>query len=193
MGGVPLDALHPSALPRHRVLIPQEAYVFAGTLLENLTYLSGDPGQEALDAAVDAIGLEPVVERIGGPLGMVEPAALSAGERQLVALTRAYLSPAPVAVLDEATCHLDPPAEALVEEAFARRPGSLVVIAHRLSSALRARRILLMDGTAMLVGTHEELLAGSALYRDLVGYWTPEEACAVDADPIVVAQTAPAL
>src|SRR5205807_4103933 len=79
MGGVPLDALHPSALPRHRVLIPQEAYVFAGTLLENLTYLSGDPGQEALDAAVDAIGLEPVVERIGGPLGMVEPAALSAG------------------------------------------------------------------------------------------------------------------
>jgi ATP-binding cassette subfamily C protein len=109
---------------------------------------------------------------------------LSAGERQLISAVRSYLSPAPLAVLDEATCHLDPPAEALVEEAFARRPGSLVVIAHRLSSALRARRILLMDGTTTLVGTHEELLAGSALYRDLVGYWAPEGAFAVEAGAV---------
>jgi ATP-binding cassette subfamily C protein len=77
-------------------------------------------------------------------------------------------------VLDEATCQMDPAAEARVEEAFARRPGSLVVIAHRVSSALRARRILLMDGAGTPLGTHEELLARSELYRDLVGYWTPD-------------------
>jgi ATP-binding cassette subfamily C protein len=146
-----------------------------------------------LDRAAEALGVRPIVERLGGFDAEVRPELLSAGERQLISVVRSYLSHAPLVVLDEATCHLDPPAEALVEEAFARRPGSLVVIAHRLSSALRARRILLMDGTAMLVGTHEELLAGSALYRDLVGYWTPEEASPVDADPIVVAQTAPAL
>jgi len=62
-------------------------------------------------------------------------------------------------------------AEARVEHAFARRPGTLVVVAHRVSSALRARRVLVMDGTRAVAGTHERLLAESALYRDLVGHW----------------------
>src|SRR5207244_1049799 len=90
---------------------------------------------------------------------------LSAGERQLVTLVRAYLSSASLAILDEAACHLDPMAEAQVEEAFARRQGSLIVIAHRISSALRARRILVMDGARVLVGIQQELLGGSALPR----------------------------
>ncbi len=77
-----------------------------------------------------------------------------------------YLSPARLAVLDEATCHLDPAAEAAVERAFAARPGALVVIAHRISSALRARRVLLMDGADPVLGSHDEVLARSALYRD---------------------------
>jgi ATP-binding cassette subfamily C protein len=194
LGGAPVESLAIQTLAAHRVLIPQEAYVFVGSLRENLVTLRGDrvPDHE-LGAAVDALGLRSIVDRLGGFDAEVRPELLSAGERQLISVVRSYLSHAPLVVLDEATCHLDPPAEALVEQAFARRPGSLVVIAHRLSSALRARRILLMDGTAMLVGSHEELLAGSALYRDLVGYWTPEEASAVDADPTVVAQTAPAL
>jgi ATP-binding cassette subfamily C protein len=89
-----------------------------------------------------------------------------------VALARAYLAPARLVVLDEATCHLDPTAEAVVEEAFARRPGTtLVVVAHRLSSARRARRILLMDGTHVVAGRHDELVERSPLYRDLVGHW----------------------
>src|SRR5204863_3546999 len=101
----------------------------------------------------------------------VSPGQLSAGEKQLLALVRAYLSPAPVAVLDEATCHLDPGAERMAEEAFARRPGTLIVIAHRLSSALRARRVLVLDGAEAVVGDHDALRTSSTLYRELLGHW----------------------
>jgi ATP-binding cassette subfamily C protein len=112
-----------------------------------------------------------VVDRVGGLAAAVDPATLSAGERQLVALVRAYLSPAPLVILDEATCHLDPAAEARVERAFAERPGTLVVVAHRISSALRARRVLVVDGATPMLGRHDELLVRSATYRDLVGHW----------------------
>ncbi|MDT9695796.1 ABC transporter ATP-binding protein [Streptomyces sp. P17] len=158
-----------------RVLIPQQAYVHTGTLAENLGQLRPDPVPEAeLLAAADAVGLLPLLEALGGPGAPVEPAALSAGERQLIALTRAYLSYAPLVLLDEATCHLDPRAEERAERAFAARPGStLVVVAHRISSARRADRVLVMDGRATAYGTHGELLRRSALYRDLVGGWTP--------------------
>ncbi|MFG2646695.1 ATP-binding cassette domain-containing protein [Streptomyces sp. NPDC048436] len=158
-----------------RVLIPQEAYVFSGTVRENLEYLRADAvsGAELLSAA-GAVGLSGLIERLGGLAAALDPAALSAGERQLVALTRAYVSYAPLALLDEATCHLDPVAEARAERAFAARPGgTLVVIAHRISSARRADRILVMDGQHTLCGGHEELLERSSLYRDLAGNWGP--------------------
>ncbi|MEV0256613.1 ABC transporter ATP-binding protein [Streptomyces sp. NPDC050732] len=154
-----------------RVLIPQEAYVFTGTLRDNLCYLRADPvpEQEMLTAA-EAVGLAPLIERFGGLDAPLVPAELSAGERQLVALTRAHLSYAPLAVLDEATCHLDPVAESRAERAFAARPGgTLVVIAHRISSARRADRVLVMDGANALCGRHDELLERSSLYRDLNG------------------------
>jgi ATP-binding cassette subfamily C protein len=158
-----------------RVLIPQEAYVFSGTLAENLAYLRPGPVPESeLLAAAEAVGLRPLLDRLGGPGAEVDPAALSAGERQLIALTRAYLSRAPLALLDEATCHLDPEAEERAERAFAARPGgTLVVVAHRISSALRAGRVLVMDGPRTVYGTHEEVLRRSALYRELVGRWEP--------------------
>ncbi|WP_234352969.1 ATP-binding cassette domain-containing protein [Streptomyces sp. NRRL B-1140] len=158
-----------------RVLIPQEAYVFGGTLAENLAYLREDPvPEEELLAAAEAVGLAPLADRLGGLGARVDPTALSAGERQLVALTRAYLSYAPLALLDEATCHLDPETEARAERAFAARPGgTLVVVAHRISSARRAGRVLVMDGRSTAYGGHEELLRSSAPYRDLVGSWTP--------------------
>lgn len=157
-----------------RVLIPQEAYVVTGTLAENLGLLRTDPVPEAeLRAAADAVGLTPLLEALGGPEGHVDPAALSAGERQLVALTRAYLSPAPLALLDEATCHLDAVAEERAERAFAARPGgTLVVVAHRISSARRADRVLVLDGRRAAYGTHDELVRRSAPYRELVGGWT---------------------
>jgi ATP-binding cassette subfamily C protein len=161
-----------------RVLIPQEAYVFGGTLAENLAYLRPDPvPEEELLAAAEAVGLAPLAGRLGGLDARVDPTALSAGERQLVALTRAYLSYAPLALLDEATCHLDPGAEERAERAFAARPGgTLVVVAHRISSARRAGRVLVMDGRSTAYGGHEELMRSCALYRDLVGSWAPAPA-----------------
>lgn len=168
IGGVQADQLDPAA----RVLIPQEAYIFRGSLLENLTYLVKAP-QIAVDKAVVAVGMAGLVCRLGGYSAEIDPITLSAGQRQLIALTRAYLTPARLMVLDEATCHLDPAAEARVETAFARRGGTLIVVAHRLTSARRARRVLVMDGTRILLGTHEELISTDPLYADLTGHWQP--------------------
>ena len=173
LGGVDLRDIRRADLRRVLGLIPQEAYVFAGTLRENLTYLAPRAGDRAVAAAAGDVGLTPVLERLGGlhariGAGGVE---LSAGEKQLVALTRVYLSPARVVILDEATSHLDPVAEARAEAAFARRHGSLVVIAHRLSSAVRADRVLLLDGDTACLGSHDDLVRTSALYADLVGHW----------------------
>ncbi|WP_311931605.1 ABC transporter ATP-binding protein [Microbispora sp. H11081] len=181
VGGVPAARVHPAA----RALIPQEAYVFSGTLAENLTYLAPRTPAERVDEAVATFGLTELARRTAG--GPLDPAELSAGERQLVALARTYLSPARLVVLDESTCHLDPAAEARAEEAFAARGGTVIVVAHRISSALRARRVLVMDGTRVLLGTHEEMVAASPLYADLVGHWAgpgplPAGAVAQDAD-----------
>lgn len=172
LGGVPVGELDAAGAAHSRVLIPQEAYVFAGTLGENLEYLAPHSSTARLDEAVDLLGARQLVDRLGGHDAPIDPAALSAGERQLVTLVRAYVSPAPLIILDEAACHLDPAAEARVERAFAVRAGTLLVIAHRISSARRARRILLLDGGRALLGSDEELLSGSPLYRDLVGYWS---------------------
>jgi ATP-binding cassette subfamily C protein len=182
LGGVPVARLDPATLARHRVLIPQEAYVLTGTLWANLIYLRPGVRLREVDAAVDALGLGPLVRRLGGYAATLNPLALAAGERQLIALARAYLSPAPLALLDEATCHLDPAAEARVEHAFAARPGALVVIAHRISSALRARRILVLDGTSARLGSHDELMVDSPLYRELLGHWrvAPDSGAAPD-------------
>ncbi|MDQ3886369.1 MAG: ABC transporter ATP-binding protein/permease [Actinomycetota bacterium] len=171
LGGVELCDWGNQDLARQRVLIPQEAYVFAGTVEENLIYLRDDPTLAEIDEAIDVVGVRELVERLGGYRADLDPAALSAGERQLITLARAYLSPARLIILDEATCHLDPVADARVERAFAQRPGTLVIVAHRISSALHARRVLVLDGTQALLGTHQELLTCSALYRDFVGHW----------------------
>lgn len=174
LGTTPVTALPAPELARRRVLIPQEAYVFGGTVLENLTYLHPSATATAVEQAIAMIGAEPLVARLGGLAAELAPAQLSAGERQLIALTRAYLSPAPIAVLDEATCHLDPVSERGVEESFAARGGTLIVIAHRISSALRAERVLVLDGASATVGDHRTLLSTSPLYRELLGHWQPK-------------------
>ncbi|MGH3670266.1 MAG: ATP-binding cassette domain-containing protein [Pseudonocardiaceae bacterium] len=171
LGGVPVGELDPRTLSHHRVVIPQEAYVFAGTLGENLRYLHPDATRAELDAAVEALGLRPVVGRLGGYDAEIDPGTLSAGERQLISVARAHLTPAPVLILDEATCHLDPVAEERVERVLAGRGGTLIIVAHRISSALRAQRVVLMDGASTVSGTHQELLASAPMYRDLVGHW----------------------
>ncbi|ADD40249.1 ABC transporter ATP-binding protein [Stackebrandtia nassauensis] len=171
IGGQPVAGLPPRELAELRVLIPQQAYVFSGTVADNLTYLNPYAPGDLIDEALDVVGAAKLVSELGGPTAEVSPAQLTDGQRQLIALARAYLSPAPLVFLDEATCHLDPAAEERAELAFAARGGSLVVIAHRISSALRAKRIMVMDGPRSSIGTHTELLSRSPLYRDLVGYW----------------------
>jgi ABC-type multidrug transport system fused ATPase/permease subunit len=173
LGGRPLGEVDEARLRRTVALIPQEAYVFAGTLRENLTYLRPEAGDDEVLAAVAAVGLQETVDRLGGLDGAIEPGggSLSPGERQLIALARTYLSPAGIVILDEGTCHLDPVAEARAEEAFAQRPGTLIVIAHRISSARRADRVLVLDGAEPVLGTHDELLRTSRLYAELVGHW----------------------
>lgn len=177
IGDAPVTQLDTTTRARMRSLIPQQAYVFDATVGENLRYLHPEATDDELDLAVSAIGVRQLVERLGGYGGRLDPATLSAGEAQAVALTRTYLSSAPITLLDEATCHLDPIAEQRAENAFAERGGTLVVIAHRMSSALRAHRVLVMDGHQVVLGTHSELFTRSPLYRSLIGHWegTDEE------------------
>ncbi|MFY1702612.1 ATP-binding cassette domain-containing protein [Micromonospora sp. WMMA1923] len=171
LAGRPVRGTPPEVLAGRRVLVPQEAYVFTGTLADNLCYLRPTVDAAALWAALDAVGAGALADRLGGLAAPVDPARLSAGERQLIAAARAWLAPAALVILDEATCHLDPAAEARVEEAFAARDGTLLVVAHRISSALRAHRVLVLDGGTPQLGGHRELLDHSATYRELVGYW----------------------
>lgn len=174
--GASSGALTPAQRARLFVLIPQEAYVFSGSLWSNLTYLCPTASADQVTTAIAALGADQLITEIGGLGADVAPDRLSAGQRQMIALVRAYLSPAPVAVLDEATCHLDPAADRRVEAAFAARPGTLVVIAHRLSSAARAQRVLVIDGVRADVGLHAELLDRSELYRQLWNHWRSQPA-----------------
>ncbi|QFG24174.1 ABC transporter ATP-binding protein [Actinomadura sp. WMMB 499] len=173
LGGVPLPDVDRDRLRSAVTLIPQESYIFAGTLRENLAYLRPGATTAQLDEAARAVGLEETLRRFGGYDAAVPPGggSLSHGERQLVTLARAYLSAAPVLILDEATCHLPPAAEARAERALAGRGRTLVVIAHRISSAERAHRVLLLDSSGPIVGTHRTLLDLSPLYAELVGHW----------------------
>ncbi|MFJ9696337.1 ATP-binding cassette domain-containing protein [Kitasatospora sp. NPDC101183] len=152
-----------------RVLLPQDPYVFTGTVAENLRWLAPDAPDTAVVAAAEAVGALPLLERLGGLAAPLTPAALSLGERQLIALARTHLTDARLVILDEATRHLDAATELRVEHAFRTRPGTLVTITHRPGPAHRADRVLLLDGTEPQLGTHESLLATSPAYRRLTG------------------------
>ncbi|WP_369369145.1 ABC transporter ATP-binding protein (plasmid) [Streptomyces sp. CG4] len=184
LGGVPTCVLSGQVRRDHIAVVPQEAYVFAGTLRDNLTYLVQDATDRDIDAAVSRFELTSVAARIGGYDTPFDPHSLSAGERQLVSLARADLQGAPLTVLDEATSALDAATEARVEEALRARGGTVVVIAHRISSALRADTVLVLDADRSDIGTHGELLTRCPLYADLVGHWygsrpEPAEAAAL--------------
>lgn len=153
LGGVPLGALHPRTRHATITLVPQQAYLFRGTVAENLAYLTPFADPAAMRRSVRAVGAEELVEDLGGFRAEVVPAALSAGQRQLLALARAHLSRARFCILDEACCHLDPAAEQVAEQAFRARGGTLLVVAHRTGSAARADRVLLLDGARATLGT----------------------------------------
>ncbi|MEU5977073.1 ABC transporter ATP-binding protein [Streptomyces sp. NPDC047315] len=167
-----------------RTLLPQQPYVFTGTLRDNLRYLKPAASHAEVAAAVAAIGLDALAARLGGLDEPFDPRRLSRGECQLVALGRAHVAAAPLLILDEATSHLDPAAEARAETALTARGATTVVIAHRLTSARRARRVLVMDGTRTDCGTPDDLLLRSPLFRELAGHWAAApDGRPVDLDP----------
>ena len=159
------------------VVVPQEGFLFAGTVRDNIRVGRPDADDAEVEAAVAALsltgrfaamehGLDTEVRERGS--------RLSAGERQLVSLARAALADPTLLVLDEATSNLDPGTERAVEQALERlmEGRTVVVIAHRLSTAARADRIAVIDdGRLAELGTHEELLRREGRYASLYAAW----------------------
>jgi ATP-binding cassette subfamily C protein len=158
-------------------LIPQASYLIVDTLRANLSYLDPAATAELLDHAVAELAMKDLVDRLGGYDARIRPTELSRGEQQLIVLARTYISTASLVVLDEATSNLDPQHERQAEQAFVRRPGTLVIIAHRISSATRAQRVLLLGAGTQVVGSHEELLARSRHYASLVTAASANKPC----------------
>ena len=154
-------------------VVPQEAYLFPGTVADAIAYGRPDATDAEIEAAARAVGAHEMIAKLsGGYLHQVgeRGRSLSAGQRQLLALARAYLVDPDILLLDEATAALDLASEAAVTRAMdeVSRARTTLVVAHRLTTAARADRILVLDG-GMIVedGAHDDLLAAEGPYARL--------------------------
>ena len=177
LGGVDLRDATLTSLRRRVVVVPQEGFLFGGSVADNVRIARPGATDDELRAALDAIGALERFERFedGVDTEVRERGSrLSAGERQLVSLARAALVDPAVLVLDEATSSLDPGTEAVVEEALERLMAgrTTIVVAHRLSTIRSADRIAVVDaGRLAEVGTHDELVALGGRYAALADAW----------------------
>ena len=176
-GAVDLRQAELKTLRTTITVVPQEGYLFAGTILDNIRIGRPDATDDDVRAALDSLGLLDRFEALQDGLESEvneRGSRLSAGERQLISLTRAALADPGVLVLDEATSSLDPGTEVLVEGALERlmEGRSVIVIAHRLSTAERADRVgVVADGGLIELGTHADLIALDGHYADLYRNW----------------------
>ncbi|MFE2923205.1 ABC transporter ATP-binding protein [Streptomyces goshikiensis] len=159
---------------RHRLgVVPQEPYLFPGTVRDAIAYGRPGAGDAEVEAAARAVGAHDMIATLdGGYLHAVSERGrnLSAGQRQLIALARAELVDPDVLLLDEATAALDLASEAQVNRATERLAGkrTTLVVAHRLTTAARADRVVVMDrGQVVEDGPHAELLARGGRYAEL--------------------------
>ncbi|MDH4169160.1 MAG: ABC transporter ATP-binding protein/permease [Acidimicrobiia bacterium] len=154
-------------------VVPQEPFLFNGSLRDNIAFARPSASDAEVAAAVEAVGLDALVSTL--PRGVDSPVhergtSLSAGERQLLALARAFLAGPRVLVLDEATSNLDLASETVVERALDKvlEGRTAIIIAHRLATAMRADRIAVIDeGRLVELGSHDELVAAGGFYAEM--------------------------
>jgi ATP-binding cassette, subfamily B, bacterial len=165
------------SLRRQLGVVPQEPFLFAGSLRYNVAFASANASDDEVWEAVRAVGLADVVERMPEGLDTIvheRGQTLSSGERQLIALARAFLAHPRVLVLDEATSNLDLLSETKIEAALdvLLDARTAVLIAHRLTTAMKADRIIVVDdGRIVEAGSHERLLARRGRYADMYATW----------------------
>jgi ATP-binding cassette subfamily B protein len=177
LGGVDLRDGRLESLRRRVVMLPQEGHLFSGTIADNVRLAQPGASDEEVLHALQQIGARARFEAL--PEGIhtdvqTRGVRLSAGERQLVGIARVALADPAVIVLDEATSSLDPATEAAVERALAAvvEGRTVIIIAHRLSTAERADRVVVMDrGRVVEVASHDELVAQGERYARLWASW----------------------
>ena len=177
LGGVDLRDAKLESLRHRIVMLPQEGHLFSGSIADNVRLADPDASDEAVLHALEQIGARHRFESL--PDGIhtnvqTRGVRLSAGERQLVGIARVALADPAVIVLDEATSSLDPATEAAVERALAAvvEGRTVIIIAHRLSTAERADRVVVMDaGRVVEVASHDELVAQGERYARLWASW----------------------
>ena len=181
-GTITIDGIDIATVTLHSLrsqlgVVPQEPFLFNGTVRHNVGFARPGVSEEAVRAACDEVGLTQLIDRL--PDGLDSPvhergSSLSSGERQLLALARAFLARPRVLILDEATSNLDLASETLVERALDRvlEGRTAIIIAHRLATAMRADRIAVIDdGRLVELGSHDELVALGGHYAAMYGMW----------------------
>jgi ATP-binding cassette, subfamily B, bacterial len=161
-------------------VVPQEPFLFAGTIGDNIAFARPEATDDEVHEAVARVGLTEVIGRMPQGLDTVvheRGQTLSSGERQLIALARAFLAHPRVLVLDEATSNLDLQSETKIEAALdvLLENRTAILIAHRLSTAMRADRIAVVDeGRIVEMGSHDDLVARGGRYAEMYATWVSQ-------------------